>query len=473
MKTKIIATIGPASRRKETLARLIAAGVRIFRLNFSHGDSSAFVDIIRDLRALECEHRVPLTLMQDLSGPKIRIGRLKGDQPISLDAGTELFLGASELEDSALTGMPYIPFDHEAVMSQIEKGDHLIIADGGMRLRVKERLSGKCFRVEAENAGIITSRKGLTLPGKSIPVSALTEKDRRDLADGLALGVDAVAVSYVQTPEDVRVAKEIIREHGRHIPVVAKLERRGAVERLPEILAEADIIMVARGDLGVECPLAELPAMQKRIVRACNAAAKPVIVATQMLVSMVSNPVPTRAETTDVANAVWDGADCVMMSEETAMGAYPVEAALAMREITTQAENVMEENHVLSGPRGRGAAEFLAYSVCVLAEKVNAKGIVAYAERGTSARLISALKPSCPVYVVTRDQQRLRALNFSWGLHPRQLGENAEVRHLARAEQFINASSHFKPGDFAVIAASSEQGSDTGLRTDTVKVYRK
>ena len=471
MKTKMIATIGPASRQKEVLAQLIDAGVRIFRLNFSHGDAASFAEIIHTLRELENQRGVPLTLMQDLSGPKIRLGNLKDEQPIEVQKGTRLLLGPDSMFSDEY---PFLPFDHKEVLSEMEEGDHLVLADGSMFLRVVEKRAGNLFVIEAENAGYITSRKGLTLPGKSIPVPALTEKDKINLVEGLAMGVDAVALSYVQTPDDIREAKAIIQQQGFSVPVVAKLERRNAVERLDAILSEADIIMVARGDLGVECSLAEVPAMQKRIIRACNEAAKPVIVATQMLVSMVSNPSPTRAETTDVANAVWDGADCVMLSEETAMGAYPVEAVTYMREIATQAEAVMEERHGLPAACEQGCvSEFFAYSACLLAEKARARGIVVHTQRGASARMISALKPHCPVFAVTSDKSVLRALNFSWGIRPRQLAMIGEEDHLSRVERFINASSHFAPGDHVVITASSSQGTATDFRTDLVKIYRK
>ena len=337
MKTKILATIGPASNKRDVLSKLIAAGVRIFRLNFSHGDSSSFVDLIKMIRELEIVHKTPITILQDLSGPKIRIGTFPNEGSLNVLKGDQLLLGPSSLMCN--DEFPYIPFDHPEIFAELEQGDRLVLADGTLQFRVVEHREDGLFKLEANNNGIVTSRKGLALPGKSIPLPALTEKDKKDLVDGLALGVDAVALSFVQSPEDIREAKSIIRSHSdRDIPVIAKLERRNAVDRLDAILKEVDIVMVARGDLGIECPLPELPAMQKRIIRACNRAAKPVIVATQMLLSMVSSPSPTRAETTDVANAVLDGADCVMLSEETAMGNYPVETVQFMSEIASKAE---------------------------------------------------------------------------------------------------------------------------------------
>ena len=317
MRTKIVATIGPASNTKEKLKALAEAGVSVFRLNFSHGGASDFVKIINYIREVEKEIGRPITIMQDLSGPKIRLGVVP-EGSIQVSKGMELLLGPT---DKRTDEMAYLPFDHEVIIESLEPGDRMVLADGGLQFIVRERRKkdGLVLLV-ADNEGIVTSRKGLALPGKSTRVKALTDKDKKDLEDGLKLGVDAVAISYVQTAEDVREARALIAKSGRKVPVVVKLERQSAVDNLDEILKETDIVMVARGDLGVECPLPKLPALQKHIIKACNAASKPVIVATQMLLSMVNNPAPTRAETTDVANAVLDGADCVMMSEETAMG---------------------------------------------------------------------------------------------------------------------------------------------------------
>ena len=477
MKTKIVATIGPASSSPEILAGLINAGVRIFRLNFSHGDSSAFVGLIDTIRSLERELAVPITIMQDLSGPKIRIGILPGEGALPLQEGDHLLLGPEAhraMAGERHPGFPYVPFDHQAILSQLEAGDRLVLADGSLQFKVAEALPDQLFLLEAQNSGLITSRKGLALPGKSVRVPALTEKDKKDLADGLRLGVDAVAISYVQSPEDIQEARAIIREHGRDIPIVAKLERRNAVDRLNAILQETDIVMVARGDLGVECPLPELPAMQKRIIRACNQAAKPVIVATQMLLSMVSNPAPTRAETTDVANAVLDGADCVMLSEETAMGAYPVETVRVMGEIVTQAETLLTETAHLSAPDAeKDTAAFLAYAACLLADKAPARAIVAHSNSGASARVLAARRPAQPVHALTPNPGTVKTLNFSWGVQPHQVDNDGEG-HLLRAERFINESASFAPGDALVITAGQPTlSSPSSGSTNLVKMYCK
>ena len=471
MRTKIVATIGPASNSKEKLKALAEAGVRIFRLNFSHGDASMFVDIIRHIREVEGELNIPITIMQDLSGPKIRLGVVR-EGSITVEKGMQLLLGPSEAHTAEL---PYLPFDHAVILESLVPSDRLVLADGGMQFTVTERRGDGLVLLEANNSGIVTSRKGLALPGKATKVPALTAKDKVDLAAGLILGVDAVAISYVQTPEDVIDAKNIILAAGKNIPVVVKLERQNAVDRLDEILRETDAVMVARGDLGVECPLPMLPGLQKRIIRACNKASKPVIVATQMLLSMVNSPAPTRAETTDVANAVLDGADCVMLSEETAMGSFPVETVQYMREITAEAERLLLENRQLTEPDAdKGIPEFLAYSACLLADKARARAIVSHSMSGASARQISSRRPPQKIYALTPEPESVKALNFSWGVIPVHIADPAaETSHVGRAERFIASNSAFLPEERVVITAGQPQKGGQARGTNLVKIYWK
>ncbi|MDO5484146.1 MAG: pyruvate kinase [Desulfovibrionaceae bacterium] len=471
MKTKIVATIGPASNTKEKLKALAEAGVSVFRLNFSHGGASDFVNIIQYIRDIEKEIGRPITIMQDLSGPKIRLG-VVAEKAIQVSKGMRLALGPS---DRRVEDMPYLPFDHEIILESLEPGDRMVLADGGLQFVVELRRPDGLVQLVADNAGIVTSRKGLALPGKATKVRALTDKDKKDLADGLALGVDAVAISYVQTADDVREAKALIAPVGRHVPVVVKLERQSAVDNLEEILKETDIVMVARGDLGVECPLPQLPALQKRIISACNKASKPVIVATQMLLSMVNSPAPTRAETTDVANAVLDGADCVMLSEETAMGNFPVETVRYMRKITNEAEKLLLTRRKFDEPDAdKGIPEFLAYAACLLADKAQAQAIVSHSLSGGAARQVSARRPPQRIYALTPDQTTIKALNFAWGVTPVYVANpDAEPSHLVRAEEFIGRCEDFKPGDCAVITAGQLKGSSTPRGTNLVKIYWK
>lgn len=471
MRTKIIATVGPASCSREVLLRLADAGVSIFRLNFSHGDVEFFRQLVADIRSVEAELARPLTIMQDLSGPKIRIGMFPDNKTLNVLKGDKLVLGPQAAPGDTF---PLLPFDNKPLMDGITSGDKLVLADGGLQFRVQEMLADGRALIEALGSGIVTSRKGLALPGKSIPLPALTDKDRKDLVVGLELGVDAVAMSFVQSAEDIRQLKSLLKSHGSHLPVVAKLERQNAVENLDAILAETDMVMVARGDLGVECPLPELPSIQKRIIRACNQASKPVIVATQMLLSMVNSPAPTRAETTDVANAVLDGADCVMLSEETAMGNYPVETVAYMREITGQAERyLLETRRIVQPAASSGPPEFLAYAACLLAEKTGATALAAHSMSGAAARLLAACRPSQPIHALTPDNGAVHALNFSWGVHPHLVDEDPDVSHLRRVQRFVATSPDFAMGEDVVITAGEPSPGQPRRGTNLVKIYRK
>ena len=472
MRTKIVSTIGPASRSRERLLTLAKAGVSVFRLNFSHGVAADFVTTIADIRSVEQEIGRPITIMQDLSGPKIRLGVIPDEGGIQLEKGTRVLLGP---EAARTQEMPYLPFDHPLILEHLEKGDRMVLADGGLQFTVQERRKDGLAVLVAENSGLVTSRKGLALPGKITRVRALTDKDKADLAEGLKMGVDAVAISYVQTADDVREAKALIAKSGRRVPIVVKLERQAAVDNLEEILKETDVVMVARGDLGVECPLPLLPMLQKKIIEACNRMSKPVIVATQMLLSMVNSPAPTRAETTDVANAVLDGADCVMLSEETAMGNFPVETVQYMHRITTEAENLLQERFCHKEPgKDKGIPEFLAYSACILADKAGAKAIVSHSLSGKSAQQVSARRPPQAIYALTTESSSVRLLNFVWGVTPVFVEHpDEETSHLLRAENFIAASPDFAPGDCVVITAGQTTGEQTPRGTNLVKLYWK
>ena len=368
--------------------------------------------------------------------------------------------------------IPFIPFDKREILEGLEKDDRLVLADGTLQFLVREKHAGG-FIIEADNSGIVTSRKGLALPGKSLKLPALTDKDKVDLAEGLRLGVDAVALSYVQTPEDILEARTLIKAAGRNIPICAKLERQNAVDRLDEILAVTDIIMVARGDLGIECPLPKLPTMQKRIISACNKANKPVIVATQMLLSMVNNPAPTRAETTDVANAVLDGADCVMLSEETAMGNYPVETVAFMSRIAGEAETLLAERKRFAlNDMPHDTPDFLSYAACLLADKDKATAIVVHSLSGGAGRSLAAQRPTQPIYVLTPDYVVLRHLNFSWGVTPC-LAEENMPGHLERAEFFVDSNPTLASGSRIVITAGQQRYGEPPRGTNLIKIYTK
>ncbi|WP_029898278.1 pyruvate kinase [Desulfohalovibrio reitneri] len=469
-RTKIMATLGPASSDRETLAGLIRRGVRLFRLNFSHDDASGFAPLVERLRRLEGEMDAPLTLMQDISGPKLRT-RDTGRDLIEVGLRDEVLLGLPETDPGP--DVPFLCLDQPEILAGLAVGDAVALSDGMVRFTVARREGEGLVRLRAETEGIIPPRKGVALPGKRLPISAITDKDRRDLAEAAGM-VDCVALSYVQGPEDVAEARNILRREGSNAPVLAKLERSEAVRRLEEVVEAADGIMVARGDLGLECRFSKLPAMQKRIIRACNHVCKPVIVATHMLLSMVEGPMPSRAEVTDVANAVLDGADCLMLSEETAIGRSPVQAVEAMREIADEAEGYFFESGTADGAdyADDPLDSVLASSARRLAETGDAHALVAHTMSGATARLISATRPSRPIHALTPDDGVRRFLQFSWGVLPR-LVEDDGASHLDRAEAFIETEESIPSGARVVLTAGQPKPGMASGPTNVVKIYQK
>lgn len=472
MTTKIIATLGPASMSRETIKALALAGARIFRLNFSHSVAADFEPVIRIIRDVESEIGKPLTALGDLCGPKTRIGEIE-NAPRQVDKGEILRLG---LPDENTGGsQAFVPLDVPALLEGLGPGMPVNLSDGMLQFTVTATVKkDRLFEMRAENAGVLSSRKGIAFPGKHHALPALTEKDIKDLHEGLEIGLNAVAISFVQSGEDIRQIKGEIRKHDTWVPVVAKLERQNAVDRLEEILALTDVVMVARGDLGTECSIAELPIIQKRIIRACRHAQKPAIVATQMLLSMVKNPIPTRAESTDVANAIMDGADCVMLSEETAVGDHPVQAVEYMREISDNAVKYYLER--ISGPyapkKEKNPAKYLAYSACILADNAESEALVTHSLSGATARLISSRRPELPIYALTPDPRVIHHMNFVWGVQPRLIEATGES-HMRRAEAFVARTKDFTPGNSVVITAGQPTPGQTERFTNQIKLYYK
>ncbi|MBU1249406.1 MAG: pyruvate kinase [Proteobacteria bacterium] len=472
MRTKIIATLGPGTQTKEAVKGLAEAGARIFRLNFSHGGKEFFEKLVKIIREVEAETGFVLTIMQDLSGPKIRTCDI-GRGTIDAVKGTEVLLGVPGLEVEFKE--PYICLDQAEIIKSLKVGEAVALSDGMLRFNVTERVDEYVVRMVAENSGMAPPRKGIAFPGKTTTLEAVTVKDKADLAIGMELGVDAVAISYVQRAEDIVGLKRLMDEHGRQLPIVAKLERPAAIQNLERIIEESSGIMVARGDLGLECDLATLPTLQKRIINACNAAGKPVIVATQMLLSMCNNPMPTRAETTDVANAILDGADCIMLSEETAIGKYPIETVQFMVKIGEAAEQYRFED-VYEGPRTPGdqaqPAKFLAYAACLLADKTRSKALVSHSTSGTTARTLSACRPRQPIYALSPDTRARHFSNLSWGVIPAIPDERIDS-HQERAEKFVQDSPLFSEGDTVVVTAGQPTKNKLNKQTNVVKVYEK
>jgi pyruvate kinase len=473
MRIKSIATLGPSSSTHETMKAMVGHGVRIFRLNFSHASATEFQPVVHTIRQLERELDIHLTIMGDLSGPKIRIGEVPS-APVPVSKGSTVCLGLPEKRGSA-PHQPFISLDFPQLLDDLEPGVPVALSDGMLRFRVSEVLEkGRLFELQAENAGLLASNKGITFPGRSVPLAAMTEVDRDNVHHGLDIGIDCFALSFVQHRSDIEDLQQEIRDHGARVPIIAKLERANAVRDLDSILEAADGIMVARGDLGLECPLPSLPVIQKRIIRACRHAQKPCIVATQMLLSMCQNPLPTRAETTDVANAILDGTDCVMLSEETAVGNYPLEAVRFIEEIAAEAEAYLLER--LEGPyrpkKEKNPAKYLAYSASLLAENTESVALVCHSTTGSTATLLSSRRPAQPIFALTPDMHTIRLLNFYWGVRPR-TSDNTIPNHLDRVERFVQESSEFQPGDRVIITSGQPTPGQQERHTNQIKVYTK
>ncbi len=415
-KVKILATVGPASRSPEMVARLLEAGVDAFRVNMSHGDHATHSETIATIRAAEKTFGRPVAILCDLQGPKLRVGTF-AEGKVLIRHGAHFTLD----RDPTPGDENRVCLPHPELFAVLVKGQRLLIDDGKLRLRVirAEEASILCT---AEVGGFISDRKGVNVPDAVIPVPALTEKDRRDLTFALDHHADWIALSFVQRPEDVAEARRLIAGRGVAGPgLVAKIEKPAAIGRLDEIIELSDAIMVARGDLGVELTPEEVPPLQKRIVEATRRSGKPVIVATQMLESMIESPAPTRAEVSDVANAVYDGADAVMLSAETASGAWPVEAVSIMDRIGKQVENdpgYAARIHFTDVLPDATTADALAQASANIAETVTCTGIIVFTDSGSTARRVARERPSVPMLVLTPSPRIARRLALLWGAHP-------------------------------------------------------
>jgi pyruvate kinase len=412
--TKIIATVGPSSDALDVLEALVAAGVDVFRINFSHGTHESHAVCVRTVRAVAAHAGRHVAILQDLSGPKIRTGPLEGDRPLELKEGDAVVLSAGT--SPGRPGHIFTPYAE--LVHSAKSADRLLLDDGRIELRVVERTAGG-LRAVVVHGGRLGAHKGINAPGVALPPSALTDKDVVDLEFGLRLGVDLVALSFVQTAGDVARARAVIERAGQTTPLIAKIERPAAVQNLPEILNLVEGVMVARGDLGLEMPLEQVPRVQKEIIRAARSLGKPAIVATQVLESMRVDPRPTRAEVSDAANAVDEGADAIMLAGETAAGAFPVRAVQMLDAIILDAEIIPASMHVrqVSDPAGRHAAA-LAEGAVTLATAGHADAIVAVTQEGTTARLLSALRPAAPIVAATPNAGIGGMLALLWGVVP-------------------------------------------------------
>ncbi|RDC60915.1 Pyruvate kinase [Alteripontixanthobacter maritimus] len=411
-KTKILATTGPATSDPEVLRQLFKAGVDAFRVNMSHGEHTIHAETIANIRALESEFRRPIAIFCDLQGPKLRVGKFKDGKAVIRHSGHFTLDRKDEPGDETRVQLP-----HPELFGLLEKGQRLLINDGKIRLRVI-RADEDEILCSAEVGGVISDRKGVNVPDAEIPIPALTEKDRKDLAFAVEQKADWIGLSFVQRPEDLAEARRLMGDYGA---LCAKIEKPMAVRRLGEILEASDGIMVARGDLGVELDPEEVPPLQKHIVNVTRAAGKPVIVATQMLESMIESPTPTRAEVSDVANAVYDGADAVMLSAETAAGDWPVEAVTIMHRIARQVERddaYLPRVRFLDTPPDPTTADALSHACMTIADTVPIAAITVFTGSGSTARRVARERPSVPMLVLTPSERTARRVALLWGAAP-------------------------------------------------------
>ncbi|MCA2004266.1 MAG: pyruvate kinase [Ignavibacterium sp.] len=453
-KTKILATIGPATSSVEQIKNLIYAGIDGVRLNFSHGDYNFFEQVYQNIYLACVEEKTPLAVLIDLQGPKIRIGELTEPQ-IILNENDQIEITTEDIpgtKQKISTTYKYLPRDAEI-------GDLILIDDGLIRLKIIAK-NEKSVICTVLNGGSLKPRKGMNLPGMKLSTPSITEKDYENIEFALKHRVDFIALSFVRSAEDVIELKNWLLMKGKEIPVIAKIEKKEAVESIDEILKIADGIMIARGDLGVELPPQEVPVLQKSIIRKCNCAGKMVITATQMLESMINSPIPTRAEASDVANAVWDGTDVVMLSGETSVGKFPVRTVQIMNDILKNAEehSSIKKDMEFLIPESLQEKLFdsVGRAVVAISRQTNAQAIVVFTEKGRTARLISKYRPNAKIIAVSNNFDTMNNLSLHWGVIPI-FSEKIDKEHIAieEAKTSILNSGLAKSGDLLIFTAGA------------------
>ena len=458
-KAKIVATLGPSSNTTRTIEALVDAGINVARLNFSHGTHESHLELIKIIRALSEEKKHPITILQDLQGPKLRVGDLpKGGVHLKAGEIISMELDIDHREIDFEDGKPKKIFlEIPDIIHCLNIGGRILMDDGKLELEISNIYKNGFF-AKVLLGGVLTSNKGVNLPGTSLDIPGFTEKDQQDLAFGLENGVDAVAISFVRTAEDITCVKEFIKyksPNNKNLPVIAKLELPDAVMNLENILDVADGVMVARGDLGVETSPAEVPIIQKEIIHAANRKAKLVITATQMLDSMVENPRPTRAEASDVANAIFDGTDAVMLSGETASGKYPVESVRMMDSIITEAENNIEEwGHYYKIAIGDNQDDAFAISIAAreLAHNRQVTAVAVFTQSGRSAFLQSKARPEVPILAFTPNEITYKCMGMYWGVTPYLVPiSNTLEEMIIHVEEALLTSGALKTGQKVVL----------------------
>jgi pyruvate kinase len=464
-RAKIVATLGPAVSSYESIRAIIEAGVDVARMNLSHGSHEVHEEIYKTVRKAALDVGKPLGIFVDLQGPKIRLARFKNG-PVMLEKGATFRITTDEVEgDVNICGTTF-----KGLPNDVKPGDVLLIDDGKVRLRATEVL-GNTVTTEVEVAGEVSNNKGINLPGVAVNVPALSEKDEIDLRWGLRLGVDMIALSFVRNASDIIRVQEIMTEEGRTVPVIAKIEKPQAVENLEEIIDAFDGIMVARGDLGVELPLEQVPLVQKRAVELARRWAKPVIVATQMLESMIHASIPTRAETSDVANAVLDGADALMLSGETSVGEFPVETVATMAKIIESTEDNGLDRIPSLGTKPHTHAGAVSLAGLEIAELLGSKFVCVFTESGDSMKRISRLRSSVPVLAFTPNEETRSRLALVWGARTYLVPSvNHTDAMFAQVDETVLAEGLCQPGDEVVVVAGTPPGVPGS--TNTLRVHK-
>lgn len=454
--TKIVCTIGPASSSANVIRALAEAGMNVARLNFSHGTHEEHVSWIKTIREVSAELNRPIAILQDLAGPKLRIGKIESDNVV-LKEGEKLILTNRDVPGDEKE----ISISYPSLPNSVKIGDQVLLADGELELRVMGT-TAKDIICKVIVGGKLSSHKGLNLPRPSFSIPSVTQKDLEDLEFGLEHNVDWIALSFVQRSSDVLKVKQTIAEKGKDVPVIAKIEKREAVERIDEILDVVDGVMIARGDLGIEAPIEEVPLIQKSITKKANELGKPAIIATQMLESMINNPRPTRAEVTDVANAIFDGTDAVMLSGETAIGDYPIQAAKVMASIAGKTEEQIDYVGNLERRKitpERNLPDAISHAACHIALNISADAIVCCTRSGQTARLTAKYRPHARIIAVTESEETLRRLALFWGVQPVLIGQADNTDELiAEAKQAIIANHLLPKGSSIVIVAGVPVG---------------
>lgn len=470
-KTKIVATIGPASATREVLRDMILQGLDVVRLNFSHGNHEDHLAVIEAVRGIDTELGTNTSLLADLQGPKLRVGEMEGGS-VELVAGNTILISTTKqigTDKILYTNYREFPMD-------VKAGETVLLDDGKIVMDIKSTNGRDEVEAVIRQGGQLSSKKGLNLPNTKVSLPSLSEKDLADLRFALSHDVDWIGLSFVRDAKDVRALKEIIRASEKHAKVVAKIEKPEAVEQIDEIIAETDAVMVARGDLGVEIPLQNVPLVQKMIVRKCVSSARPVIVATQMMESMITNMTPTRAEVTDVANAVLDGADAVMLSGETSVGKYPVEAIRMMNNIIGEVEKFdglyYHEEAPIEVDESRFMTDSICYSACRLAKRTGAKAIATMSFSGYTGYKISSWRPNALIFVFTGNRRILTQLNMVWGVKAFYYDKMVSTdQTIADIRYFLRRHEYIRDGEFMVNIASMpifEQGMTNMLKLTKV-----